>query len=340
MDWEHARTLLCRLGNDIREAVLAARDAGEMRDWANVADVTAADTIYQIDKISEGTVLGWMGANWPAGWPVELVMEGAGEDEPLTFPRHTPVAQTRLKLIVDPIDGTRPLMYDKRSAWVLAGLAPQRGAATNLTDIHVAAMTELPTTKQWRADQLSAVRGAGLVAESINAFKPGERWPLAVRPSRAINFEHGFASLFKPFPEGKALTAQIEEALWDRLHAPGRPATLMVFDDQYLSTGGQIYELMTGRDRMIGDLRPLVYSSLGYREAMCCHPYDVCAALLLTEAGGVIETPDGRPLDAPLDTVSPVAWMGYANETLAQLVRPVLQQLCEHYLTSTRRNGL
>ena len=339
MDWEHARTLLCRLGDDIREAVLAARGRDQTHDWANVADVTAADTIYQVDKISEGTVLGWLGANWPRDWPVELIMEGVSEKRPVTFPPDTPTGRTVLKLIVDPIDGTRPLMYDKRSAWVLAGLAPQRGAATNLTHIQVAAMTELPTTKQWRADQLSAVRGAGLVAESLNAFRPTERWPLAVRPSRATNFEHGFASFFKPFPEGKALTAQIEEALWDRLHAPGRPATLMVFDDQYISTGGQIYELMTGRDRLIGDLRPLVYSALGYHGAMCCHPYDVCPALLLTEAGGVIETPDGRPLDAPLDTVSPVAWMGYANEALAQLVRPVLRQLCEHYLGSTRRNA-
>ena len=53
-------------------------------------------------------------------------MEGVGEDEPITFPRHTPVAQTILKLIVDPIDGTRCLMYDKRSGWV----AGRRRAAT------------------------------------------------------------------------------------------------------------------------------------------------------------------------------------------------------------------
>jgi len=30
-------------------------------------------------------------------------------------------------------------MYDKRSAWILAGLAPQRGARTHLGDIVVAA---------------------------------------------------------------------------------------------------------------------------------------------------------------------------------------------------------
>ena len=53
----------------------------------------------------------------------------------------------------------------------------------------------------------------------------------------------------------------------------------------------------------------------------------------------MLEAPNGRSLDAPLDTTWPVAWMGYANETLARLARPVLWQVCEHYLASTWRNG-
>ncbi len=80
-----------------------------------------------------------MRVSWPPEWPVEVVMEGADENgEPLTFPRQTPPAQTILKLIIDPIDGTRGLMYDKRSAWALAGLAPQRGPRTGLRDIAAA----------------------------------------------------------------------------------------------------------------------------------------------------------------------------------------------------------
>lgn len=337
-DWETARRLLCRLGDDIRAAVLAARQATGLDTLAAVAEVTAADTLYRIDKVSEGTVIGWLGANWPGDWPVELVMEGAGESEPLTFPRRTPVNQTRLKLIIDPIDGTRSLMYDKRPGWVLAALAPQRGPGTSLLDLRVAAMTELPTSKQWRGDQLSAVRGRGIVAEGINAFKPSERFPVPVRPSAATDFRHGFASLVKFFPEGKALTAQIEETLWDQLLGRTRTHTPVVFDDQYLCTGGQIYELLTGRDRMIGDLRPLVLPALGFGGMTMCHPYDICTGFLLTEAGGVLETPDGRPLDAPLDTTTPVAWIGFANETLARQVRPVLRQACEHYVGATWRN--
>ena len=53
--------------------------------------------------------------------------------------------------------------------------------------------------------------------------------------------------------------------------------------------------------------------------------------MLLQEAGGVVEAPGGEPLQAPLDTTSPVAWMGYANPVLADQIRPLLKRLMEEY---------
>ena len=35
----------------------------------------------------------------------------------------------------------------------------------------------------------------------------------------------------------------------------------------------------------------------------------------------------GRPLAAPLDTVSDVSWVGYANPQLRAQIEPVLQRL-------------
>ena len=81
-----------------------------------------------------------------------------------------------------------------------------------------------------------------------------------------------------------------------------------MFDDEYISSGGQLHELVAGRDRFVADLRPLVD-----RDALACHPYDVCTAMVLEEAGGVVTDAFGEPLDTPLDTTSPVAWVGYAN---------------------------
>lgn len=276
----------------------------------------------------------WFEEHWPRTWPVELVMEGLDDDEPVTFPRHTPVQRTIFKCILDPIDGTRNLMYDKRSAWSLAGLAVQCGPSTHLGDLMVAAMTELPTSKQGWADQVSAVRGRGrrgVVAHRIE-LASGRRESFAIQPSKAGDFQHAWASLVKFFPAGKALTAQIEEALWNQLHLRHRSAGQLVFDDQYLASGGQIYELLVGHDRMIVDLRPLVFRKLGLDSALSCHPYDICTALILTEAGGAVERPGGGALNIPLDTVSPVAWAGYANQKLARTVRPVLKRLIAQYL--------
>ena len=316
---DQTRRLLCRLQDAIRDSVRAAQLRG-IKKMARVAAVTSADTIYAIDRVSEHAVLAWFAKNWPRRWPVELVMEGL-EGEAVTFPRGTPVAKTVFKCMLDPIDGTRGLMYDKRSAWSLAALAPQRGAKTNLSDITVAVMTELPTSKAGFADQLSAVRSQGVKAERID-LRTGRRRKFTPRPSRAKNVAHGFASFAKYFPPGKAWLAEREEKLWRAL-GDGTE----IFDDQYLSSGGQIYELLMGHDRFIADLRPLAFAQLRLRSALACHPYDICTALLAQELGCVITTPDGKPLRVPLDTTSSVAWVGYANAALARRIGPKLRAL-------------
>ena len=139
-------------------------------------------------------------------------------------------------------------MYDKRSAWALGGIAPQRGDATRLSHIVAAAMTEIPTSKQWRADSLSATIDGPLVCESLDVLT-GTPHSLQLAPSAAISFAHGFSSLVKFFPEGRTLTSQIEERLWDELIGLNSSTSPTVFDDQYISTGGQFYELIVGHDR-------------------------------------------------------------------------------------------
>lgn len=328
---ETARRLLNLLGAALSERVAAARLARTCEELAAIAAVTSADTIYAVDRVGEAAISEWFSAHWPAAEPVEVVMEGIAEGEVLTFPPGTPVTATKWKVIIDPIDGTRGLMYDKRSAWFLAALAPQLGAATRLSDLVVASMTEIPTSKQWRCDHVGAVRGEGVAAESWDLIR-GARTPLALQPSRAKDFHNGFVSVVKFFPEGKALIAQVEEELFRRLGAVGQGEISLVFDDQYLSSGGQLFELMAGRDRMVADLRPLVFRKLGLDSPLACHPYDICTAFLLQELGGVVEQPDGSPLAAPLDTTTPVAWVGYGNETLAAWVRPVLRAVCAEML--------
>ncbi len=318
-DPDELRSLLCALQDRIQQVVLRERDVLGSEALGRVVAVTDADTIFAIDASCEAAIHEWFASEWPAALPVEVVMEGSAAT---CFPGGTAVADTRLKCIVDPIDGTRGFMHDKRSAWALAALAPQRGSGTHLGDLHVAAMTELPPVKQRLADQLSAVRGQGLVARRRDLDARHEK-EFAPRPSPASDFSHGFAGFARFFPEGKELLGRFEDALWEQLGVSGAE----VFEDQYLATGGQLHELLTGRDRMLGDLRPLVRETLDRPALPVCHPYDACTALIAEEAGCVIENARGGSLNAPLDTTSPVAWIGFANPALARRVRPVLDAL-------------
>ena len=293
---EEARRRLCRLGDHLRDLVIGA--AG--MDMAAVRGASVADTIYAIDAVADDQLVDWFERHWP---DVELVSEGL--DEPVLIG-----ADLAWTVIVDTIDGTRGLMHDKRSAWSLAAAAPRGG---RLRDLRVAAMTELPTTKQRFVDQLSGARTSRQVVGERLDLATDARAPLHVRPSTATDLEHGFGGFAKFFPPGKAELAALETELFRRLGATH------VFDDQYLSSGGQLHELLAGHDRFVADLRPLVVPA-----ALACHPYDICTSLLLEVAGGVVTDPWGEPLDAPLDTTSPVAWVGYANRQLADTIGPVL----------------
>jgi hypothetical protein len=328
---DRVRLLLLELGDYVRQTLGKAQREIDSGSLAEVSRESVADTIYGIDRISEEAIETWLAVHWPPEIPVELIMEGIDTERPLTIPAGTPVERTSAKIIVDPIDGTRGIMYDKRSAWFLAGAAPQHGMATKLSDIEVAVMVELPTTKQWRADRFSAIRGAGFLCDSVNVITGGTR-PLSVKPSQAADMRNGFGYISRFLPAGKALTAAIEENLWNRLYASGAEKEIVVFEDQYISTGGQFCQLLLGHDRMIADIRPLVFQRLGIRSALCCHPYDVAGALVLQEAGIILESPDGSPLDGPLDTTSPISWVGYANSKLAAHVRPVLRAVLKDML--------
>ena len=76
------------------------------------------------------------------------------------------------------VRGSTGLMYQKRSAWILTGVAPNRGPETDLQEILLAIQTEIPLVKQHLSDQLWAVRGEGARAVRYNRLT-GERSPMA-----------------------------------------------------------------------------------------------------------------------------------------------------------------
>ena len=327
------------LGDAIRDDVVAACEKWDReRNLEALAQVTCddeGDTQYAIDDVAESRIVA---ALEPVAReePIVLVAEGLSGGVRV-LPEGANAAQARWRVIIDPIDGTRGLMYQKRSAWVLAAVAPNRGPTTSLQDIVAVVQTEIPLVKQHLTDRLTWRAGEPVIVRRFDRVAgEDEGVPIELRPSRATSIEHGFAAISRFFPGVRDELAAIDEEVVDAVLGPPVAGKARCFEDQYLSTGGQLYELMAGHDRFVADLRPLMMpleQRRGRPSGIACHPYDICSAPMAAAAGVVITRPDGGPLNAPLDVTTDVAWVGYANEALRRQVEPALQ-------AALRRRGL
>ncbi|HEX3904967.1 MAG TPA: inositol monophosphatase [Polyangia bacterium] len=313
----------------IRDRLVASCETRPGDELAAVVGDDAGDTLFAIDRVSEEVLLAEF-ETLARDWPLLLVAEGLGQDGRRVLPRGTRPEDVEIVVLVDPIDGTRGLMYQKRSAWVLTGVAPfRRGAApATLADIELAVQTEIPLVKQHLCDALWAVASGGAQAERLNRLT-GERRPLPLGPSRAETIDQGYGGLSRFFPGARAELAAIDDAVVARLLGPSQKGRARAFEDQYISSGGQLYELMVGHDRWIADLRPLVEPVLrarGEALGLCAHPYDLSTELIAREAGVIVTDGAGGRLRAPLDVFSEIAWIGYANGTIRGQVEPALRE--------------
>ncbi|MBI1748467.1 MAG: inositol monophosphatase [Acidobacteria bacterium] len=323
-----------RIHQAILARVIAEQKAQSYEVLSRVAGECPSDVIFHIDRSVEEVLLRGLSEELASDLSFVLICEGIGESGDLmTFPTGTPVDQCAARVIIDPIDGTRGIMYDKRSAWILTGVAPNRGAGTSLHDIHIAIQTEIPTTRAALADTFWAIRGHGVYGQTRHLIT-GETWPAVPRPSQANSVEGGFAMLAHFFPFGKKLLATIEEELMNDLLGEEGVRRAMVFDDQYISTGGQLYELLIGHDRFNADLRGLLnerFRREGLPTVLTCHPYDICTALILEEAGIPVCHPNGQTLSNPLSTTGEVSWVGYSNTRLRAIIEPALQHRLQRH---------
>jgi fructose-1,6-bisphosphatase/inositol monophosphatase family enzyme len=323
-----------RLHEEIRDAVVAACEASSTAALSEIAVEEEGDTIYAIDKVSEERLIDFFEREIGVHTPIVLIAEGL-EEGMVVLPHGAPMDAARWRVIVDPIDGTRGIMYQKRSSWILTGVAPNRGDETTLADIQLAVQTEIPLVKQHLSDVLWAIAGEGVGGERFNRLT-GERTPLRLHPSGARSIAHGFAMLSRFFPGSREELAAIDEEIVREALGPVQPGKAHCFEDQYICTGGQFYELMAGHDRFNADLRPLMEPLLARRGltlGICCHPYDLCTELIAREMGVIITDEHGALLSAPLTVEADVSWVGYANEAIRKQIEPLLQ-------TALRRRGL
>ena len=329
----------------IRDEVVASTERAAIETLSHVHADDEGDTIYAIDKVAEDVLVEEIDRTIAREHgPVVLVAEGLPGGR-VVLPRGASAADARWTIIVDPIDGTRGLMYQKRPAWVLTGVAPHQPAPTGsnlsqpaptrpnptepvLSQIVLALQTEIPLVKQHLCDELWAVAGQGADGVRVNRLT-GTKAALPLCPSRSTTLAHGFATVARFFPGMRAQLAALDDEIAAALLGPPVPGKAQLFEDQYISTGGQLYELIIGHDRFIADLRsiarPVVNRQSSIVNSLCCHPYDLCAELIARECGVVVTDQRGARLEAPLNVEADVSWVGYANASLRDTVEPVLQ---------------
>jgi fructose-1,6-bisphosphatase/inositol monophosphatase family enzyme len=322
-----------KLHEKIRATVIEACERATLGEMTKVVSEQEGDTIFAIDRVSEEVLIEFVEHEVAPIAPVLLVAEGL-EDGEIVLPRGTAESDVVWRIIVDPIDGTRGLMYQKRSGWILTGVAPNRGPGTNLNDIELAVQTEIPLVKQHLSDVLWAFRGESANAERFNRLT-GEHSPFQLQPSTANNIAQGYAQIVRFFPGVRDVLAKIDDEIVAAALGPPLPGKALCFEDQYTSSGGQLYELMAGHDRFVADLRACmepVTKERGLPRSLCCHPYDLCTELIAREAGVIVTDVDGGPLKARLAIDPDVSWAGYANERIRASIEPLLHAAIKKHI--------
>ncbi len=292
-----------------------------LEDLSEVVAEEGGDTVFAIDRVSEAVLVDRF-AEIAREWPCLLIAEGLGADGRRILPAGTDPARGR-----DRGDRRSHRRHARSHVPEAPGLDPHRrggdrgprsrarSAARAASVGHHARRTDGDSARQTAPGAISCGRSrAAARAPSAAIASTGARTPLALRPSAATTTLQGFGGLSRFFPGGREELSAIDDAIALALLGPPRAGVALSFEDQYISSGGQLYELTVGHDRWVADVRPLVDAALrrrGQTIGVCSHPYDLCTELIAREAGVIVTDPRGGRLDAPLDVFSDVGWIGY-----------------------------
>lgn len=327
---EKLAALLWHAHQHVRTSVRQALMQSSAADLAAVAAETQMDTLFRIDEIAEKSLLEYLDAHQAEAPPFLLVGEFE-TGEALAFGKGEP----RYRVLFDPIDGTRLLMYAKNSGWILSGILPEKGADSRLADVLFALQTEIPLLKHLYAETYWAMPGRGAFHFHENLLT-GTHTIAEVHARASKEFLHGFVSFVNFFPHGKTTMAALEEDFLKNALAQQAFTAAPVFEDQHLSTAGQLQALWQGQLKLVVDVRPQLnrmWRAQNQPTVLCAHPYDLSTWLIAHETDVVLLSPSGAAFDGPADAVSEIGWIGFTHSTLAQ-------RYCELLLQTLQRHGL
>ena len=319
-----------RIRTEVRGAVVRAAGAGGLETLSRAVGRGEGDETFALDAISERVVGEWL-VEVAAEGPLSLLTEetgwrhlGPGPDGAVVeldgFDHGGP------RIGCDPVDGTRNLMHDLRSAWAVLGLAGPGAGQPRLSEVQLGVVAELPDSRASRARIFSARAGSGcgLIEDDLDSSEP-ESSVRKIRVDADDRVDGGYFSFFCFHPEGRPAIARLALDFFRRLERGHGADLARCLDDQYISSAGQLVPIASGTYRVAVDAR----AELGARSGssmQAVKPYDICGAVLCArEAGAVVLDLQGQPLDGPLDARTSLGFVAFANEASRARLWPELE---------------
>jgi hypothetical protein len=303
----------------------------------------AGDETFALDERCEAAVEAWA-RNHARSGPLSVLTEDRGWRHFGPDPRRSGAALELAgfdhggpRLAVDPVDGTRNIACDLRSAWTVVSACGPGSDVPRAQDVTHGTVSELPVTAAASARRFVADTGRGATVET-RACLLGQPAGTPSPPSElrvdASDEPRGYLPFFRYDPHLRPAAVELESHFLERLIEHEGASARHLYDDQYISSAGQLVLLALGTYRFVCDPRPL----LGARTktaATTSKPYDLAGALVLAREAGCVLTPldaprlppaDGSalPFDFPLDTSAEVGFVGYHNPATARRFAPHL----------------
>ncbi len=303
---------------DVRAFLQPLVARGRYDDAMRAHGEGVGDLTYRLDAVAEGAVDRLADALGRIA-PCRILCEGPGE---IVRGGAEPV----LRVLVDPVDGTRNLMADLRSAWVLTGVAAESDGRTPTTaDLVLGVQTEIPATDRRHSLELVAERGRGCVSSLRTlAGRRSSSDPIPFRAPRRIDLRSGYFSFLRYLPREREAIARVEVEFFARAQREAGLDPRRVYDDQWLCAAGQLALVATGRMRMFADLRAHL-AARARVATVASHAYDLAAMLIAVEAGSPVLGVDLEPLRVPLDLETNVSFVAFANDAARRTFAPLLR---------------
>jgi fructose-1,6-bisphosphatase/inositol monophosphatase family enzyme len=325
--WRPRLLRLCdEIGRATRGALLGAVEAHSLDSVARPMAVGAGDITFGLDLPSEHLLTEWL-HDAARSSPLSVLTEDTGWRHMGPGPGGDAVALDGFdhggpRIAFDPVDGTRNLMSDLRSAWTVVSFAPPGTGVPRMADLSGGIVAELPDSRARIRRRLSAERGGACHVEThdlVTDERLSDGTLVADDDDRADN---GYFPFFRYMADLRPAIADLEARFFERLEREENADVRSCYDDQYITSAGHLVLLAMGTYRFVVDARAFLAERRG-RPTITSKPYDLAGAVICAEAAGCAMTaPHGGPLDFPIDTRTPVSYVGYANAaTRARLER-------------------